>query len=119
MQTPGLKVADGDSLLRSNLGDKIPLGGIRAMTITIHLPQSVEDSLRQALPDLDDQAKEIFLVSLYRNGKLTHHEFSTAMGVTRYEVDGILKRHHVTEDLMTPEEFAKEQAVLLNPPKPR
>jgi hypothetical protein len=41
------------------------------------------------------------------------------MGVTRYEADGILKRHHVTEDLMTPEEFEEERVALSIPPKPR
>lgn len=89
------------------------------MAVTIDLPQTVEDSLRQSLPNLDEQAKEILLVTLYREGKLTHHEFATAMRVTRYEADGILKRHHVTEDLMTPEEFEEERAALTRPPKPR
>ena len=89
------------------------------MAVTIELPQTVEDSLRQSLPNLDEQAKEIVLVTLYREGKLTHHEFTNAMGVTRYEADGILKRNHVTEDLLTPEEFEEERAALTSPPKPR
>lgn len=89
------------------------------MVVTIQLLQTLEDSLRQSLPNLDEQAKEIDLATLFREGKLTHHEFTTAMGVTRYEADGILKRHHVTEDLMTPEEFEEERAALSIPPKPR
>lgn len=89
------------------------------MAVTIDLPRNVEDALRQTLPNLDEQAKEILLVTLYRGGKLTHHEFAAAMGVTRHEADGILKRHQVTEDLMTPEEFEAERAALLKPPKRR
>ena len=89
------------------------------MAVTIELPQTVEDSIRQTLPNLDELAKEILLVTLYREGKLTHHEFATAMGVTRYEADGILKRHHVTEDLITQAEFEEERAALTSPPKPR
>lgn len=82
------------------------------MADTIELPGTVEDSLRQSLPNLDERAKEILLVTLYREGKLTHHEFATAMRVTRYEADGVLKRYHVAEDLMTTEEFEEERAAL-------
>jgi predicted HTH domain antitoxin len=82
------------------------------MAITFDLPPSVELTLRQSLPNLDEEAKEIVLVTLYREGKLTHHELATAMGVTRYDADGILKRHRVTEDLLTPEEFAQERSAL-------
>lgn len=82
------------------------------MAITFDLPASVEETLREELPNLDQEAKEIVLVALYREGKLTHHEFASAMNVTSYDADGILKRHGVTEDLISPEEFAEEQAAL-------
>lgn len=87
------------------------------MAVTIELPQTVEASLRQSLPNLDERAKEIILVTLYREGELTHFEFASAMGVTRYEADGILKRHRVTEDLMTFQDFEDERASLKRSPK--
>lgn len=89
------------------------------MAVKIELPSNVEESLRRTLPNLDEQAKEIFLVALYREGKVTHHEFTSAMGVTRDEADGILKRHDITEDLLTSEEFDEERTTLLIPPKSR
>jgi len=89
------------------------------MAVTIELPANIEISLRQAFPNLDAQAKEILLVTLYRDGKITHHEFTSAMGVTRDEADGVLKQHDVTEDLMTEEEFEEERTTLRMPPKSR
>ncbi|MGD9645775.1 MAG: UPF0175 family protein [Pirellulales bacterium] len=82
------------------------------MTVTFELPQSVENSLREVFPNFDQEAKAIVLVTLYRFGKLTHHELAVAMGVSAYEVDGMLKRYGVTEDLLTPEEFSLERQAL-------
>jgi hypothetical protein len=45
------------------------------------------------------------LVELYRQDKLSHHELSQAMGLNRFQTDGVLKRHGVTEDLPTNEEY--------------
>ncbi len=85
--------------------------------MTFELPQSVELSLRRTFPNLDEEAKTIVLVTLYRDGRLTHHELATALGLTGHEVDDLLKRHGVTEDLLTPEEFALERKALERPAK--
>jgi hypothetical protein len=82
------------------------------MSVTFQLPSSIEEQLRSRLADLDEVAKEAAMVELYRRGLLTHHELATALGIERFETDGLLKRHHVTEDLITPEEFAEESAAL-------
>ncbi|MGN6370627.1 MAG: UPF0175 family protein [Phycisphaerae bacterium] len=75
------------------------------MTLTIDLPPDVERRLRTQFPNLDAHAKESFLVDLYRQEVLSHHELSEALGLTRFETDGLLKRHNVTEDLPTDAEL--------------
>lgn len=78
------------------------------MAITIDLPRPIEEKLSSDLGDLASAAKEAILVELYRQGKLTHHELSEALGLSRFEADAVLKRHSVTEDLLTPEELAEQ-----------
>ena len=82
------------------------------MSVTFELPSGIEEQLRREWADLDQVAKEAAMVELYRLGKLTHHELATALGLERFETDALLKRHCVTEDLVTPEEFADEAAAL-------
>lgn len=89
------------------------------MSVTFNLPADIEEMLRRLLPNLDEAAKESFVVTLYREGKLTLHELAVALGVSGYEAEGILKRHRVSEDLLTPEEFAAERAKLDRPADPR
>lgn len=75
------------------------------MALTIELPAEVEQRLRAETPDLDSEAKEAMLVELYRQDKLSHYELSQALGLDRFETDGVLKSHNVTEDLPTAEEI--------------
>lgn len=77
-------------------------------TISFQLPTSIEEQLRNQLGDLDAVAKEATLVELYRLRQLSLHQFATALGISRLEADGVLKRHHVTEDLLTPDELAEQ-----------
>jgi predicted HTH domain antitoxin len=76
--------------------------------IRIQLPELIEAQLRERLADLDQAAKEAALVEMYRQGHLTHHELAEALGLSRFETDGLLKRHNVTEDLQTPDEFSAD-----------
>lgn len=57
---------------------------------------------------LELQAKEALLVDLYRQGGLSHHDLGVALGIDRFEVEALLKRHGVVEDLQTVEEQALE-----------
>ena len=75
------------------------------MGISIELPSALEDKLRAALGDLDSAAKEAMLVELYRQAKISHGELAASLGLSRYETDGLLKRHNVTEDLITSSEL--------------
>ena len=81
-------------------------------TVSFNLPESIEQQLRAKLGDLEAVAKEAALVEMYRQAQLTQFELATALGITRLEVDGVLKRHNVTEDLITPAEFHQQMAAL-------
>jgi predicted HTH domain antitoxin len=78
------------------------------MSITFQLPGDIEERLRREFPDLDQAAKESVLVELYRRGKLSQHELAHALGLSRYQTDGLLKSHGVTEDLVSPDEQAAQ-----------
>jgi predicted HTH domain antitoxin len=81
------------------------------MSVTFDLPPEIETGLRQAIGDLDQAAKEAALVELYRQRKLTHHELSRALGLSRFEVDALLKRRGVAYDV-TLEQVKRESASL-------
>lgn len=49
----------------------------------------------QQLHDPDQLTKESLLVELYRQHKLTLHQVGKALGLSRYQVDAVLKRHGV------------------------
>jgi predicted HTH domain antitoxin len=78
------------------------------MALTIELPADVEERLRAENPNLDAEAKEAMLIELYRQEKLSRYELSLALGINRFEVDGLLKKHKVTIDLPTPEEMEED-----------
>ncbi len=77
------------------------------MPITIDLPSDIERDLRNRLGDLDAEAKEALAVEFYRQRKLTHHQLSSLLGLSRFETDGVLKKHDVYCDL-TAEDVARE-----------
>jgi predicted HTH domain antitoxin len=82
------------------------------MSVQFDLPADIERRLRAQFANLDAAAKEAALVELYRQSRLTHYELAQAMGVSRLETDTLLRRHGVTEDLMTVEEFRQELRAL-------
>jgi len=75
------------------------------MAVNVELPADIEQRLRQQSSDLDSVAKEAMLVELYRQDKISHYELSQALGLDRFETDGVLKQHNVTEDLPTAQEY--------------
>lgn len=82
------------------------------MAIEIHLPKTVEEKLRAELGDLGAVGQEAMLVELYRQGTISHEELAQSLGLSRHETDGVLKRHNVTEDLLSSEELAEQVAGL-------
>ena len=77
------------------------------MTIHFDIPQDIEEQIRSAGGDPTQMAKELFLVDLYRKEQITHHQLAEALGLNRYETDGVLKRHGVGIELSW-EEFRSQ-----------
>lgn len=84
------------------------------MAITFELPAAIEQHLRGEWADFDAVAKESALVELYRQGNLTHHQLATALDLDRFAVDALLKRHQVTEDLISAQALTSQLAAYHN-----
>lgn len=66
------------------------------MAITIHLPTEIEQELRRETPNLDESAREQFLISNYQNGKLSTGDLAEILGFeTRYEAQRWLAERNV------------------------
>lgn len=78
------------------------------MTLTIQLPDDLEQRLRAEVPNLEAEAKEALLIELYRQDKITRPQLSQALGIGRIATDGVLKKHNVTEDMLTFEELEED-----------
>ena len=81
------------------------------MNISFELPPDIGEQIRGNGEDLSGEARELFLVELYRRDRITRHQLSEALGLGRYETDGVLKKHQVWLEL-TPEELAAQAASL-------
>jgi len=56
------------------------------MAITIHLPTEIEQELRRETPNLDEKTREQFLISKYREGKLSTGDIAEILGFeTRHD----------------------------------
>ena len=73
------------------------------MLIHIEIPQDIEQELRADGLDLNQEAKEVYLIDLYRQERITHRQLAEAMGLSRDETDGVLKRHKVSPTVTTQE----------------
>jgi hypothetical protein len=82
------------------------------MSISFELPVAVEEQLRRDHADLDVVAKEAALVELYRQGRITQHQLGLSLDKSRFDVEELLKRHKVTEDLDTAEQVAEQITTL-------
>jgi predicted HTH domain antitoxin len=82
------------------------------MAVTFQLPSDLERSLRHDFKDLEGEAKEAFLVDLYRRGNLSHLALSQALGLDRFETEDLLHKHNVTEDLGTLEDYLEDARTL-------
>jgi hypothetical protein len=66
------------------------------MTISFELPPEIEQEICTNGADLSGEAREAYLVELYRQDRITHHQLAQALGLTRIETDGVLKRYKVS-----------------------
>lgn len=82
------------------------------MAITIDLPGAIEEKLRSEEGDVAALGKEAILIELYREGRISHGELADGLGLSRNQVDAVLRRRTVTEDLLTDKELAEQVAGL-------
>jgi hypothetical protein len=76
------------------------------------LPADVEQKLRAECADLEGEAKEAYVVELFRRGKLTHFELSKVLGLDGVETDALLKRHNVFEGSLISEDIEADRKTL-------
>jgi len=81
-------------------------------TITFQIPDNIEQHLAAAGSNVDAAAKEAVIVELYRRGQISHGSLAECLGLSRHEADALLGRHHVTEDLLSPEDFREQMRAL-------
>ena len=81
------------------------------MNISFEIPQEIEKELRTNGIDMNRQAKEAYLVALYREDRITHRQLAEALGLSRYETDGVLKRYKVSPNVTAQEMRAQATAL--------
>jgi predicted HTH domain antitoxin len=78
------------------------------MPVELDIPDDMLALLSRRLPGpLEREVLEAAAVEWYRQGRLLHGQFSRLLSVSRYEADGILKRHGVVRD-MGPDELSQD-----------
>lgn len=78
------------------------------MPVMLDIPPEIAEILREkSLLPLERDALEAAAVEWYRQGSLLHSQFATLLGLSRYEADGVLKRHGVF-DGPSEQEFEEE-----------
>jgi len=65
------------------------------MTISFEIPQDIERTIRTEGSDPSREAREVYLVELYRRRTISHRQLGDALGLDRFETDGVLKKHNV------------------------
>ena len=73
------------------------------MQITVELPDDIAGH-----PQAGRQALEALVIEGYRSGKLTHHESSQLLGLTRLEFDDFLQDRGVYEHAYSAEDVTRD-----------
>jgi hypothetical protein len=78
------------------------------LNIDIALTPAAEHEIRVGNPDLEQIAKEAFLVELYRQHKLRHKQLAEALGLNRWKTEEVLHHYGVVD--ATPADLDREDA---------
>ena len=81
------------------------------MTISFELPQDIEQQIRTNGVDLDREERELYLVELYRQDRISHSQLRDALGVSFHEAEKLIKDHGAGHDFPL-EEFVEQRAFL-------
>src|SRR5438552_16427918 len=77
--------------------NRVGWNGRSRMPVTVELPGETEKRLRRETPDFDAEARRLFAVALFRDGKITHFELGQMLGLDRVAIEALLKQYRVTE----------------------
>jgi len=86
------------------------------MNISFEIPHDIGEQLRTNGADLNSEAREAFLVELYRQDRISHGQLGKALSLDAYATDGVLKRHGVGLEI-TVEEL-RDEALSLRDVRP-
>ncbi len=81
------------------------------MTISFELPMEIEQQIRTDGADLDREARELYLVELYRQDRISHTQLCDALGVGFHETEKLIKDHGAGQDFPL-EQFEEQRAFL-------
>jgi hypothetical protein len=73
------------------------------MTITFEIPPEIEQQIQSRGGEMNAKAREAFLVEVFREREISHHQLGVALRLDRYETDGLLKRYGIGLDLSVKE----------------
>jgi len=83
-----------------------------ALSVTLNLPAEVERKLLRDSSNLDVEVSRAYALELFREGRLSHFQLSQVLGLDRFETEAFLKRHHVFEGSLTPDEIEADVQTL-------
>jgi DNA-binding transcriptional regulator LsrR (DeoR family) len=81
------------------------------VSVTIDMPPALLALFADLGQDAAQAIKESAIIDLYRRGRLSQADLATALGISRTQVDGVLQRHAVIEDLATESEVDNQLRV--------
>jgi hypothetical protein len=77
------------------------------VTISFEIPNDIEQEVSTSGADLNCDAREAFLVELYRRQKISQHQLGMALDLDHYDTDEVLKSHGVALEISVEEQRAE------------
>ncbi len=81
------------------------------MSVSFELPQDIERELRTSGVDPNREARELYLVELYRQDRISHAQLQEALDVSFHEAERLIKEQRAGHDIPF-EEFEAERDFL-------
>jgi predicted HTH domain antitoxin len=87
------------------------------MTIAFEIPRDIEQQIATEGADLNRDAKEVYLMVLYRQARITHRQLAEALELSFHETEQLLKRRGLGQDVDI-EEFEAGRQLLRKAGRP-
>ena len=81
------------------------------MTISFEIPQDIEQQIGANGVDLAREARELYLLELYRQDRISHAQLREALDVSFHEAERLIKDHGAGHDFSL-DEFEEQRAFL-------